>query len=585
MHAYLTSQENSDSNNLYDIVAISAAIEQVQGVTVVAVDSATLTVLAEIGENGPLIGVLAKPRPWLTDTAWGVPSDTNTLHKIIGNQVPSGGKMRLLYGLNSNAYPNWTQPLATLISLAKRNYVLNVQDASLKNLASVRGDDVVLLYTHGCPTSVWVNPKNRDEWKFPEYSLSTVDDYHHDSIVPVGFQSDYAQRNVVLMNIVWDKIPTWGGLFEDAANCWVYAITPGFVEKYWKINPDGYVSLVACHSGQACASKMRSAIIGAGASVVSGWTEAVDVNFARKSTFFFFDRMMGANSFSTYKCDPPQRPFPRGAVLAAMQEKNLSLDPFKGAQFMFFTSNASNTFGMFTPTIERLKIDDLNDKLKITGNFGNDRENTVVKIQDQQRAIQAFKENEITIELKPEDYGDVQVLVNNHPSNKVQLTQWPLQITWTVTYCGTAHQEMKINAFLRGDVHEARSKPEENPKAQITDLLLSKASTATHRSWGSYTEDDVTVSFNGSGSIATTYDDPYSYGVNGLTVWAQYDPDASGRLAWHLFGFKNDATTATASNRGVETFAISITPIEEFVDVNNVNTDLTNTQSNSVLSE
>ncbi|NLW33645.1 MAG: hypothetical protein GXY77_19535 [Fibrobacter sp.] len=374
------------------------------------------------------------------------------------------------------------------------------------------------------------------------------------------------------MNIAWDKIPTWGGLFEDAVNCWVYAITPAFVQKYWNVNANGYVSLVACHSGQMCAASMRSSIIAAGASVISGWTESVDGNFAQRSTFFFFDRMLGANWYNDYKCNPPQRPFPRGAVLTAMQENDLTIDPYKGAQFMFFTGNSSNTFGMFTPTIERLEIDDENNLLTIKVAFGTDRTDVVVNIQGQKRTIRSFSQMEITAELEPGDYGDVQVLVNNHPSNIVQLTQWPIQITWTVTYRGSAYQEMKITAYLRGDIHEARSKPEESPEAEPVDLLLSSASTITHRAWGSYVEDDETVTYSGSGTIPTAYDG--TYGNNSASVWAHYDPEIPGKLAWYLFAMSREASIATSSSGGTQPFAITITPIEELVNLNDIATDI-----------
>jgi hypothetical protein len=257
----------------------------------------------------------------------------------------------------------------------------------------------------------------------------------------------------------------------------------------------------------------------------------------------------------------------------ALQKKNLLVDPFKGAQFTFFTNGSANTFGMLAPTIKRLHVDDHNNELKITGSFGIDKSKTVVKIKGLERAIKSFSETEIIADLKPDDYGDVQVFVNNHPSNKVQLTMWPLQITWTQVYYGSAYQEMKITAYLRGDVHEARSEIEEKPKADTASLLLSQSSVTTCKSWGSYPEDEETVTFSGTVKVPTIYDG--TYGSNAVSVWAYFDPSTPNKLKWYLSAFEKNATTATSSKGGSAKLILEIIPVDDFFNTDDINTDYT----------
>jgi hypothetical protein len=481
-----------------------------------------------------------------------------------------------LYGLDSHAYPNWTASLKTIIDKSKRKYTVSMQPASLTNLSLVKGDDVVFVYTHGCPSSHWQNPKSKDEWNFPEFSLSTIDDFDYDSIAPSGFKTDYAERRVVLMNIVWDKKATWGGLSEDVQSAWVYAITSSFVKKYWKINDNGYVSLNACHSGQQCAAGMRSMILSLGASVVSGWSDEVETDFSRRSTFFLFDRLLGSNSYNEYKVTPNQRPFPRSDVMTALQQKNLSIDPYKGAQFTFFTNSSGNTFGMLAPTIQRLKVDDLKNELKITGAFGNDQSNTKVKINGQERTIKTFGEKEIIADLKPEDYGDVQVIVSDHPSNAVQLTLWVLHVKYNIKYySGDLIQEFKMNTYLRGDIHESRTTPEEKPKAELVDLLPSQASNVTYSSSGSHTDEDGTVvTYSGSGKGSSPYDG--TYGVKYASAWATFNPDTPTKLQWSMSAAISNATTATSSEGGSESVSLAFIPIEEFCFTDQINTNYLN---------
>ena len=136
---------HTDSSKFCNIDSLTAALELVEGVTVVSYDSASSTVYAEIGKDGPLIGVAAKPRPCIKDTVWGVIPDSQTLSKKLGNIAPTGGNVRLLYGLNSDAYPNWTYGLATIITNSKRNYTVKVAEATLGGLSQVGGDDVVVM--------------------------------------------------------------------------------------------------------------------------------------------------------------------------------------------------------------------------------------------------------------------------------------------------------------------------------------------------------------------------------------------------------------------------------------------------------
>jgi hypothetical protein len=567
---------HADSASFCNFDSLTAALESVPGVKVVSLDSLSLTLFAEIGENGPLLGVSAKPRPWMKDTAWGVSDtmDTVGLAKATAEVVPTGGNVRLLYGLGSSAYPNWTPAVQTIITKSKRKYTPTLTEATLSNLSAVKGDDIVLFYTHGYPNSHWINPKSLDQWHYPGFCLSTTDQYDEVKVVPAGFEKDYAERRIVLMYVVWDKIKSWGGLAVTDEKYFQYAITAGFVQKYWKINANGWVNLAACHSGQDCAAGMRSALASVGASCISGWTEEVDGDFARKSTCFLFDRLLGANSYSDYKITPKQRPFPKADVLTALGKNGLLSDPYKGATFTYF-SGTGDPFGLLTPTIQRLNVDDVKAELKITGSFGSEQANAKVKIAGSERTIKSFSEHEIIADLKPADYGDVEVDVSDHPSNMVQLTQWPLTIKWTLIVSVSLVQEIKVTSYLRADVHEARSVVEGEVKAEAVDLMPSKNSLAYCTSSGSYTDaTGNTVTYSGSVQTPSPYDG--IFGTNFVCAWASFDPNAPAKLKWWLNANVSNATTATSSEGPTIQIASQFMPLPDFCYPDQFNSDYTN---------
>jgi hypothetical protein len=315
---------------------------------------------------------------------------------------------------------------------------------------------------------------------------------------------------------------------------------------------------------------MRQAIFAAGASVVSGWTNEVDCDFARKSTCFLFDRLLGANSYTDYKLTPDQRPFPKEDVLSiAMQKYNLVTDPYKNATFTFFTGGGANTFDQLAPTIKQLIVDDANNHLKIEGSFGSDPSNVTVKIGGAERSVVTFGEKEIVADLKPADYGDVQVLVSNHPSNAVQLTQWPFVVTWTMTTDNMKFKQViTITSYLRADVHKSRTGPESDPVATAVDLLPSQASLGSCTSSGT----NDTATFSGTVQIPSVYTG--TLGSNSASVWASYDPNSPSLLQWSMFAASTKATTVTGDGPTIQVGA-AFTPTASFC-YNQANADYTN---------
>ena len=311
-----------------------------------------------------------------------------------------------------------------------------------------------------------------------------------------------------------------------------YGFTEYFVSEHMSFPANSLVFIDAC-SGYL----LQPAFSGVGASVFISW----DNPAGRDSKDYFFARMLGINEISlTY--DPPKpfnRPFDYEAVFLRMQQKTLTQDyygedvyvigpdgkPQKSgrvsvrANLIYF--HAGGSFGILRPTIERLEVDEENEKLIIVGAFGS--EEGEVYMNDTQLEA-AWGSKKIEADLPAADDSDgkgiIYVKVRDHESNRVPLTLWHVKFTYTEGPDQTinAYQWLDLDIYWRADLHQYRLLPDGELQHQdaIT-LEPAEASSATWRcQWeGSY----AGISFStesGEGSLTLTYDaDPSEFMEDG----------------------------------------------------------------------
>jgi hypothetical protein len=277
-----------------------------------------------------------------------------------------------------------------------------------------------------------------------------------------------------------------------------YAISDRYAKANWPANAFGRSSFVfinACSSAKT--NVFRDVCFAKGASAYAGWSGDVDNAFANKVAPFVFDRLAGANKVNN-EADGPQRPFDYTTIAADMSKHGMTADV--NGNTLGISQKAGTDFGILTPTISFMGVDEIKGELTVNGIFGTDQGK--VTVGGTEVAIKGWGFNAITCDLPPDLSGDVIVEVRSHKSNVVQLTEWRAHFrTFFDIGKGTLKQEGFLDVNFRADIHSHRDQPHDTPIEPIVPFYGEKSSKGKFTASGIYVEGEATTTWTGSADL------------------------------------------------------------------------------------
>lgn len=376
---------------------------------------------------------------------------------------------------------------------------------------------MLFIKSHGTKTSRTSPPYvDKDKAKrLPTFALSSCNQVDLKDPTPKDYSEDILKRNIVYM---------YASTKNSWTKEWLFGITSGFVDKYWRLNPGGMVFINACSSASDYSSGFRTAVFEKGASIFIGWSEPVDTNFADQRVQHVFDRLLGANFYSPPT--PNQRPFTYWEIEEELISRKMITWPGEKGEFspstLKFIAGFNENFGLLAPSIKYLEIDEKTSSgekpvLTIHGTFGN-KVGRVLLNDEEELPILDWGAKKIYCELDPDDAGDIVVEVDRKQSNKRRISKWQGTVTFTaepVALAGECDMKDTITWRLkfRADIASCREKPGEQPKHRIVGFETTKKSTTDYSSVGSWRVPDSDGNFvtlytwDGCGTAAVNKDE------------------------------------------------------------------------------
>lgn len=336
----------------------------------------------------------------------------------------------------------------------------------------------------------------------------------------------------------------------EGPRLWSYAITSEFIARHFRFSENSLVVLDACGGAMG---GLESALGQANASVFVGWTAPTYVG---QRTRYFFDRLLGINGTRPVPgfkpASPKNRPFDYQAVMAAMQRLGLDVIPAGGEMKVpatLIAQRLGGSFGLLRPTIERLTVNEADNKLILTGVFGEEEGEVYI---GGAKVAAEWGSEEIRAELgkatEASGSGEVYVKVGDHESNRVPLTLWSVKFTYTEepNEAITGHNWLYLDVYWRADVHTYRIVPDGEVYDQ-DEVKLEPAEGSSGRWACDWSGTVATLSIStitGEGELPFTREP----GAVGFTSQAKLDPE--GRQITNLefvlsFDEENTCVTET----------------------------------------
>lgn len=361
-------------------------------------------------------------------------------------------------------------------------------------------------------------------------------------------------------------------------------MTEAFIQKYWTFKQHSLIFIDACSLFDI--SKLEFAFAGTSfrrqlqaisgnATTVMGWSKEVEVGFAADTAGFFFDRILGENSFNPES--PPQRAFPYADVLAWMVRTGKDTDPNWGAKLKLEVLNSPS--GQLRPTISGFNITHPGAGatdfglsptrwiLEIYGNFGPDPggEGKVTVNGFSLNVIpNQWTEQRILAEYPPTgpgNTGDLVVTVRNHESNSAPITQWMGTIKQTVLNYGDlgpgAQMDASCTVLGAGAVGAFRNEPA-GALGRGGAFALRVAGPCNYTLSGTWTVGDEEHKLTGGGELSPIDDvDKISGSMRSLNR----SPDLPATWITN-FGLKNGGVAqGTHTIKNLQTGSITTEPV------------------------
>jgi hypothetical protein len=370
--------------------------------------------------------------------------------------------------------------------VTKGGYTASSGSASSSSLGGMSGLGVFYIDSHGLSLT-------EDDGKDTYYLMaSEVYDPAKTATYDVGLRSHFFS---VLGAKTAVRQPD-GSIKEVASGN--YAISDRYASANWGANTFSQNSLVfinACSSAKT--ALFKNVCFAKGASVYAGWSGDVDNAFAVKVAPFLFDRLLGANKFNV-ESGGPQRPFDYTQAAADMPKHGLTADV--NGVTLSMSQKPSTEFGLLTPTISYMGVDEIKGELTVNGVFGTDEGK--VTVGGTELAIKSWGFNSIICDLPPSISGDTIVEVRSHKSNVVQLTEWRAHFrTHLDIGLGTLKQDGFLDVNFRADIHSHRDEAHQKPFDPIVPFNQEKDSIGRFNASGIYSAGGVTTTWQGSSDL------------------------------------------------------------------------------------
>jgi hypothetical protein len=425
-----------------------------------------------------------------------------------GILIPGGKKAVIASGFGADypAYVSINDDVRTWLQSAGYNVVPGgtgaTPDFLRRNLSNV---DVLLYTGHGGATVAKVptvdhfgvatgvvkstNPGSPQQ--FPAELPADTDDFN-------TFRLGY-QINTVATDSKGNEVSgTW------------WAFTDQFVVKYMSFQPGSFVFINACFSQGAHANAgFVITALTRGAGTYLGWNgKTSDTGGMRPR--YLFDRMLGEADGVTRNGvsqeSPPQRPFDLAAVVQDLTAQGML--PLAD-QSTLVTSGLNS---ILAPSIAALTVDNLNNRLLVTGIFDTSPtalQDTVMSVAGQPVCSSAQSVDADTIACPipstgAQSAGPVTVSTHGIQSNTVNLSSWQGTFVQEKVGGGSIKETAEMFAHWRGDIHSWRIKPHTPPKQYDREFIVDADSTLNWSISGTQTvkgSPDQTVIVSGGGSL------------------------------------------------------------------------------------
>lgn len=403
-------------------------------------------------------------------------NDTESAGRI---GVPEGKKVMLFHGLG-NAFADSRPYLSEIFSKSHTKYNVQSKDATIQNLESAKDVDVFYFDTHGGGGSVL-------EMNSPlsMFSLWTSDSVSAER--EARYRSALDNKELTYMRALEDR-----GIFNRPINEWHYAISEKFVYAHMTFTENSLLYIDACNGLTTMASSFQQVMMARAMNSTTtyiGWTGATDDDTGLPTSRFIFDRLLGAPVYMLEA--PPQRPFDLGPIMPELFKYNLGVSSYGGK--LAFESSVEGEI-MLAPSIKYILMDEYNSMMRIEGMFGDDsRNDRKVLVGGMSVPIENWSANRIFCHLPVTgagSSGDVVVVVNDHESNKVPLSEWTIPLHIIKDDFGVK-TDVQLNLKIRADVHMYRPLPEQVPTTDRPEMIQPPPGSLgfpfSHASTGTYT--------------------------------------------------------------------------------------------------
>ncbi|MBM4397984.1 MAG: hypothetical protein FJ087_20145 [Deltaproteobacteria bacterium] len=422
-------------------------------------------------------------------------------------------------------------------------------NATVENLKAIPADCAVIGFAAHGGTGAWNRRGDR------VYAMYTS--------TPIGLTAEVAYADLLQAGDLVYYHPLKSNapgtsLTELILQYFHYAVTASFAEKFWakgggsggpRFSKLPFVYFNTCRGMNAVAKPLRDQVFAAGASVVAGWTLRSLGEDGNRTASYVFDRLLGANLYPDSPT-PPQRPFGWDQLDGEMRKLRLgsSWDDKYGGISKLEWETGIGDFGLLAPSIRYLMVDDVKDELQVHGDF--DMQEIDVLVNDAPCPIVAPRRTgELHCTLPrfgPGSSGDVKLSLRGNDSNHVKLTSWKGKATYRIRGPQDAlKHEWTYEIHARGDVHDFRFGPGEEPVARDKVISMMSDSTCEAEFSGEYADAAYKVTWKGDlvlapfpptdGRSGTSADKGFQF----LGYVGEEAPDEVWLMLWAIGGSAN----------------------------------------------
>lgn len=357
-------------------------------------------------------------------------------------------------------------------------------------------------------------------------------------------------------------------------------ITEKFIANHWRFEKNSFVFIHSCNTISENNTVFSNIFKDTcGASVYGGWSWVCTGYASDLAVYFLFDRLLGTN-LNDYKESPPQRPFDWVSICKNLRDRNLIRVPYKNDfSEMRLEAGLHGNFGILAPSIHHVDVyEDDNPTLTLHGLFGDNLSILKVFILEKPSFEKSTSHHELAIDptSDPENIvcrnlplqgegadgyvvvaadlgGDTPVL-----SNPVPLTSWRGTFRYTITGPGSLLATVTCEAHLRGDLHETRDLPGQNPPFRRRGVIcLVKDSTTTYEGSGSYSERSSVTTFSWKKTDSMPPVDPTErcLPASEMVIYGEQYPDDHFSLrSYIVFSYGGFDLYVTIENPGAQPF-------------------------------